>query len=206
MEDATELGRSFATLGDKQHARRIPVETMHETRTVAETVRHSGQHAVDVALGARAALNGDAEGLVQHHYRLVLEQDQALDEIAIAFGKTERRHHRRASLGWQAGHGRHPHLLPGLEPGIGLHALAIHAHLSGPQQFLQIAVGDGREMHAEPAIEPQARLVALHFYGFYRCTHHGLLPTPPQTDAAFAHEPSANSPATTSAAFAAETR
>jgi hypothetical protein len=175
LEDAPEPGRGIAALGDQQHACRVPVEAMDEPRAIAEAIRHPGQDAVDVALGARAALHGDAERLVQHHHGLVLEQDQALDEIAIALGKPERRHHRRAGLGRLAGHGRHPHLLPGLEPGIGLHALAVHAHLARPQQFLQVAISYRWKMHAEPAVQSQARLVALDHYGFNRCIHGDVL-------------------------------
>ena len=55
---------------------------------------------------------------------------------------------------------------PALQPRIGLHAPGVDAHLAGAQQLLQMAVGDVREMHAEPAVEPHAGLVARDLDGF----------------------------------------
>ena len=66
-------------LGDQQHAGGVAVEPMDEARPVAEAIDHAGEHAVDVPLGAGAALHGDAERLVQHQHVVVLEQDHPLD-------------------------------------------------------------------------------------------------------------------------------
>ena len=55
---------------------------------------------------------------------------------------------------------RHAHLLAGLQPRVGLHALGVDPHLARAQQLLQVAVADVGEMHAEPAVEAQAGLVA----------------------------------------------
>ncbi len=61
-------------LGDQQHARRVAVEAMHETRPLAaEAIGHAGEHAVDMPLGAAAALDGKTERLVEHEDMLVLE-------------------------------------------------------------------------------------------------------------------------------------
>ncbi len=110
-------------LGDQQHAGGVAVEPVHQARPVAEAVGHAGEQAVDVAAGAGAALHGDAERLVEHQHVLVLEQDDALDEVAVGLGEAERRQQRRRGLRRLAHDRRHAHLLAGLEPRIGLHAL-----------------------------------------------------------------------------------
>ena len=50
-------------------------------------------------------------------------------------------------------------------------APGVDAHLAGAQQLLQIAVADVGEMHAEPAVEAHAGLVASDLDGFDRCAH-----------------------------------
>ena len=62
---------------------------------IAEAVGHTGKQAIDVALGARAALHGDAEGLVEHQHVLILVEDQAFDEVTVGLGKPGRWHERR---------------------------------------------------------------------------------------------------------------
>ena len=124
-----------------------------------------------MARGAGAALHGDAVGLVQNQDAFVLEQDHPLDEVAVALGEPERRHHRRPRLRRLADHGRHAHLLPGFDAGIGLHAFAVDTHLAGAQQFLQVAVADVGKMHAKPAVEAQAALAARNLDGLDRRAH-----------------------------------
>ena len=124
-----------------------------------------------MARGAGAALHGNAVGLVQDQDAFVLEQDHPLDEVAVALGEPERRHHRRPRLCGLADDGRNAHLLAGLHAGIGLHALAVEAHLAGAQQLLQIAVADLGKMHAKPAVEAQTSLAARYLDGLDRCAH-----------------------------------
>ena len=69
LEDAAELGRRLAMLGDQQHAGGIAVEPVHQPRPVAEAIGHAGEQAVDMAFGTGAALHGDAERLVRERAR-----------------------------------------------------------------------------------------------------------------------------------------
>src|SRR5690606_30337829 len=65
LEDAAELGGDVATFGDEQHAGRVTVEAVDEPRPVAEAIDHPGEKPVDMPLRARAALDGNAERLVE---------------------------------------------------------------------------------------------------------------------------------------------
>src|SRR5207245_508850 len=54
------------------------------------------------------------------------------------------------------------HRLAGFDPVLGLDPLAVEPHLAGAQEFLEGAVAEIGEVPMEPAIQPQARLVARH--------------------------------------------
>ena len=178
LEDAPELGRRIARLGNEQHTAGVAVEAMHQPRPLtAEAVGHAGQQPIDVTLGAGAALHGQPKRLVEHEHVLVLEQDRPLDQIAVALGEAQRRGNRRLRLGRLAHDRRHAQLLAGLQPGIGLHPLAVDAHLARAQQLLEVGIAHVRKMHAEPAVEAQPRLVALHLDGFDRSVHVGIART-----------------------------
>ncbi len=57
---------------------------MHEPRPLAaEAIGHAGQHAVDVARGARAALHREPKRLVQHQHLVVLVEDHGFDRVAV---------------------------------------------------------------------------------------------------------------------------
>jgi hypothetical protein len=171
LEDATEPGCCVAMLGDEQHTGRVAVEPMHQPGAVTETIDHSGEKAVDVPLRTGSTLHGDTERLVQHHYVLVLIDDHRLDEIAVALGKAERRRQRRLRLWRQPDDGRHAHLLAALHAHVGLGALGVDTHLARAQQLLKMAVGNVREMHAKPAVEAHAGLVARDLDGFDGSAH-----------------------------------
>jgi hypothetical protein len=57
-----------------------------------------------------------------------------------------------------------------------LGAAAVDAHLSGAQEFLQMAEAQPRIVAFEPAIEPHPRLASFHLYLFNAC--HDWLMTP----------------------------
>jgi hypothetical protein len=71
----TEISRHAACLGNKQNARRITVEPMHEHRTIAIFIGHGGQHAIDMPRHTRAALHRQPIGLIQDHQIAILEED-----------------------------------------------------------------------------------------------------------------------------------
>ena len=135
---------------------------MHELRSLAEPVDHGRQHAVDVTVGARAALHRQPERLVQHEDVLVLEQDHAFDQRAVGVGDV--RVGAQASVFvhslWRIARDlRHANGIVHGDAGIRLDAAAVDADLPRPQQLLQIAIADVREMDLEPAVEPEIGLL-----------------------------------------------
>ena len=71
-------------LGDHENARRVAIEAMHEAWAfAAEAVGHRCEHAVDMAFCAGAALDGDAERLVEYEHVFVFVNDAAFDQVAI---------------------------------------------------------------------------------------------------------------------------
>ena len=115
------------------------------------------EHAVDMPLGARAALHGEARRLVEDDDVFVLVDHQRLDLGGIAIGDggdfPRLRWRRRRDAGRQAD------LLPRLDPVLSLDPPPIDTDLPRAQQFLQGSVGQSGEMTLEPAIQPQAGLV-----------------------------------------------
>ena len=55
---------------------------------------------------------------------------------------------------------RDAHRLPGLQPVLGLRALAVHAHLAFADDALDVGERQPREPRLEEAVEPHAVLVA----------------------------------------------
>ena len=74
----------------------------------------------------------------------------------------------------RAHHLRYADLRTGLEALVALGALAVDAHLAGPQQLLQVRVADVRKVDAEPPVEAHVRLVRLNFDGFHAIVHKKL--------------------------------
>ncbi len=154
-ENRAELGGDLARLGDQQHARRVAVEPMRQHRPLALLVAQRLEHAVDMPLGARAALHRQAEGLVQHHQVAVLEQDHGADRLGVArIGRSAVRR-RRAGFAER----RHAHALAGLEPGRNLGPLARDPHFALADDLVEMRLRDFRESPAEPTVEAHARLV-----------------------------------------------
>ena len=63
--------------------------------------------------------------------------------------------------------GRNTNHLPGLNPGLGLHATAIDTNLARAQQLLQLPEGKPWIMYLEPAIEAHACFAVVYFDLFY---------------------------------------
>ena len=154
-EGRAELGRHLARLGDQQHARGVAVEPMDEHRPFAVLVGERLQHAVDVALRARAALHREAVGLVEHDDVAVLEQGHRPDRLGVLrVGAPRRGRLRRRSFS-----GGTRTASPELEPGRDLGALARDPHLALAHDLHQMRLRQVGKPAAEPAVEPHAGLV-----------------------------------------------
>ena len=117
--------------------------------------RERFEHAVDVALGARAALHREPVGLVQDNDVLVLVERHRPDGRGV--GRVG------APLSWGRRGGepqrRHAHRLAEFEPGRDVGALALDPHLALAHDFVQVRLRQVGKAAAEPAVEPHAGLV-----------------------------------------------
>ena len=119
------------------------------------------EHAVDMPLGAAAALHGEAGRLVERDHPVVAVDDELLDLGGVAL------RHGGPSLGLSGGlrrrrngdAGRQTHGLAGLDAVLALDPLAVEPDLAGAQELLQRAVAQLREMTLEPAVQPKPGLV-----------------------------------------------
>jgi hypothetical protein len=156
-----KLHRGKARAGNDQHARRVAVETMHKARLLALLVAERFQHVVDMAHDARAALHRKTGWLVENEHGRVLVQHHLPEDGAIVLAADALCRKRLVALPVDAER-RNAHDLPRLKPGVGLGASAIDADLPRAQQLLQVPEAEPRKMCLEPAIEPHARLAAIH--------------------------------------------
>ena len=171
MKRTAEFRRRVTGLGDEQNAGGVAVNAMNETRAfTAETVGHVFEHAVDMFLGAGAALHREAKRLVEHEHVLVLVDDHFFDEIAVALRDAERRLQTDAGFFRLAYNGGYADFHAHFQAVVGLRAFGIDPHLPRTQQLLQIAVTDFGEVHAEPAVEPHLAFGLADANGFNFCT------------------------------------
>src|SRR5581483_5352024 len=158
---AETLGQALGRLtgaGDQQQPRGILVEAMDQPWPIGIAEAQRVEHAVDMALGAAAALHREPRRLVERDHPVVAMDDELLDLGRLAIGN--RRPLARLGRRRRSDAGRQAHGLPLLDPVLALDALAVEPYLAGAQELLQRAMTQIREMPLEPAVEPQARLVA----------------------------------------------
>ncbi len=155
----------------------ILVEPVDEARAgdLAVLLGHEGfEQAVDVVLGAGAALRGEARRLVQHdggavaveHHRVGLRQLVVgqLDALAL-----------RGAFARAFAAGGHADFLARLDPVLGLGALAVDADLAGARPARDRVEADLRQVPLEPAVQPGAVVVMAHGKAADRvfgCRHH----------------------------------
>ena len=157
-EGAGELGGHARSAGDDQDAGGILVQPVHQPRLVL-AVAQAFQHHVEMLADAGPALGGQAGRLVQHDDVIVAPQHHGLDLAG------ERGVERRCCDDRCRGRRdrRHADGLPWREAGGRLGPLAIDADLAGAAQLLDRALGQAREVAAEPAVEPDIGFVLGHF-------------------------------------------
>jgi hypothetical protein len=157
-EGLGERHRREPGLGDDEAARRVLVEPVDEPRLLARLVAQRLEQAVDVPLGARAALDGEAVGLVEHQHVSVLVKDDGAEEGAILV----------LARGAAGGGFRRVELqrgdadgLAGLETVARVHALAVHPQLALPDDALDVGEGELGEAGEEETVHPHPGLVRL---------------------------------------------
>ncbi len=128
---------------------------MNENGPVSLLVGERLKHAVDMARGSRAALDREAEGLVEDHHVAILEQHHRADLVSVArIGALDGRRFLRGEL-----ERRHAHAFAGREPGRNVRPLARDAHLALAHDPHQVRIRDVRKPAVKPAVEPHARFV-----------------------------------------------
>ena len=154
-EDLPEVGSHLPVAGDKQNARRVPIEPMHQHRPVATRIRESLQEAIEVFARAGAPLDGKPERLIQHNDVAVLVEDEILDASAIALGRGAwpRPGLRGIRLEMER---RHADALPLRQAGRNLDATAVDPHLTRADDLVQVSQREGRLPPLEPAVEAHA--------------------------------------------------
>jgi hypothetical protein len=124
--------------------------------TARQLVAQGFQHPVHMTLGAGAALDGEAHGLVEHQHVLVLVERDRLEEGAriLVMGGDARSRLRLVEF-----QGRHAHLGARLQPLVRLGALAVDAQLAFPHDALDMGEGELRKPRHEKAVDAHAGLV-----------------------------------------------
>ena len=143
--------------GDQQHAGGVAVQAMHQRGTVAALVGERGQHAVDVVPGARPALHGEAEGLVEHEDVAILQEDHGAQGTRVVLAVARLGVDRRGSR--VQVQRRHADALPRLQPGGGLDAGAVDADLPGADDLVEVRQREAGHPPLEPAVEAHAGFV-----------------------------------------------
>jgi hypothetical protein len=158
-EGLGERHRREAGLCDDEAARGVLVQPVHEARLLARLVAQGLEQAVDVALGGRAALDGKAEGLVEHqHVGVLIEGDRAEKGSVVALARRAAGGNlRRIEL--ERGHADR---LPGVEPLARLHALHVHAQLAFAHDALDMGEGEPREAGDEEAVDAHPLFIRPH--------------------------------------------
>ena len=133
-----------------------------EYGSFAALVGEGGQHAVDVALGAGAALHRETIGLVEHHHVAILEQDHRPHRLGVARVGGPLLRGRGGAGSPERGH---PHALAHLQAGRNLRPLAGDAHLALAHDLVQVRLRKIGKAAAEPAVEPHSGFVLADLVG-----------------------------------------
>jgi hypothetical protein len=162
-ESLGEEGRAARRARDEQDARGVLVETVDEAGARVAVVGIGIEQAVDVFVGAAAALRGKAGRLVDDDGRAILFENDILGQMNLFFGQ------RLAHPGALApacerkrpASGRHAQHLAGREARVDIGALAIDADLAGAGPARDHRETDLGKVALEPAVEAHIVVVGL---------------------------------------------
>ena len=156
-----EVGGHFARARDEQDARCVAIKTMHEQRAITLFIGHRHEHAINMVLGARAALYGQPIGLVEHDDMLVFENRHLADAARIGI---------RHDGAFHGGLGnrlfnfqrRHAHGIAFSQTRRRLGARTINTHLTGAANLVEVAQRQRRHAALEPAVQSHAIFICCH--------------------------------------------
>ncbi len=131
-----------ARLRHQKATRGVLVETMHEAGALAVAAAKRFEHAVHMAHRAGAALHREPHGLVEDEHVVILVERDPFKEFSRLLGLA-RALARRCRRGERER--RHAHLLPGLEPVLGLDATAVDPQFALTHDALNMAEGEARD-------------------------------------------------------------
>ena len=159
-EQAPQCRRHVAPARHHQNARGVAVEPVHQPRPLAKLGGPGFEKPVNMPRHAGAALDGETGGLVQHQDVVVAVEDHCLEQRPVL--RRERLGGgRRIARSGRKGERRQAHFLAGAQARIALDPRSVKPHLAGPQQLVEIGIGQPRETQAAPAVEPHAFLLGL---------------------------------------------
>ncbi|MCD6073094.1 MAG: hypothetical protein K0S42_3610 [Microvirga sp.] len=163
-EGLRHRGRGKARLGDYEAAGCILVEAMHETRLLPVVASQGIEHPVHMPLSARATLDREPHRLVDDENVLVLIKRDRLQEVAVALilGRAPRDRALLVEL-----QGRHPDLLAGRKPLVGLRPLAVDPQLALADDALDVSESQLREACDQEAVDAHVGLVGLDHEGLH---------------------------------------
>ncbi len=141
--------------GEQQDAGGVAIEPVDQHRPRPVLGRERFEHAVDVALRARAALHREPVGLVQDDDVLVLVERHRPDRLGVGRVGAPLSSGRRG----REPERRHAHGLAELEPGRDVGALAGHPHLALADDLVEVGLRQVGKAATEPAVEPHPGLV-----------------------------------------------
>jgi hypothetical protein len=155
-EGLGETGGDAGRACEENDAGGVAIEAMHEAGAMVAAEAQGIEHAIEMLRDSRAALRGQAGGLVEYKHLLVAINHQLFEIAALAFVQL----HHVARWGRRRGRERgHAHRLARREAHRRIDARAIHPHLAGAAEFLDRALRHSREMAAEPAVQADIRLI-----------------------------------------------
>ena len=159
-ERGRQVRRDGLAAGEEQHAARILVQAVDEARALRRAKTQGVEQPIEMARGARAALDREPRRLVDGDHIRVAMDHAGLDPGFVA-GRYSRPRGGRRSLR----QGRHTDALATLEPVVRLGALAIDPDLALAQKPLQPAVGEPGEAPPKPAVEPEPGFTGIDIVG-----------------------------------------
>ncbi len=163
-EGLGQRGGRKPRLRNQEAAGGVLVEPVHQARALTVRIPQRLEHPVEMTRRARAALHRKPHGLVEHQHVGIFVERDGFEEFAGLIADVGVASARARLIQSQR---RDAHRLPGLEPLLGLRALAVHAQFALSNDSLDVGEGEPGEPRLDKAIDAHAGLVGCDFGGLY---------------------------------------